>query len=141
MLKELILIIIGAAGGVVGGMGMGGGTLLIPLLVLFGGVSQHAAQAVNLAAFIPMSAVALIIHFKNKLVDVKRALWIGIPAAAVGVLSSLLAAAAKPEKLGVYFGVFLLALGVYQLADCIVAKVKKIKAAKVNNVKNIQNGG
>ena len=33
----------GILGGILGGMGMGGGTVLIPLLTLFYGVGQHTA--------------------------------------------------------------------------------------------------
>ena len=59
----------GLVGGLIGGMGMGGGTLLIPLLSIFYSVGQHTAQAVNLVSFIPMAVVTLIIHIKNKLVN------------------------------------------------------------------------
>ena len=62
----------GIISGVLGGMGMGGGTILIPLLSIFYAVSQHTAQATNLISFIPMSVIALIIHLKNKLVDFKK---------------------------------------------------------------------
>ena len=61
-MSVLLLILIGIAGGIIGGMGMGGGTLLIPLMTLLAGVEQHTAQAINLAAFIPMSAVALAVQ-------------------------------------------------------------------------------
>ena len=70
-MKVLLYIIIGVTGGVIGGMGMGGGTLLIPLLTLATGTEQHVAQAINLIAFIPLSVVALIIHARNKLLDCK----------------------------------------------------------------------
>ena len=79
------LIISGVLGGLLGGMGMGGGTLLIPLLTIFCGLNQHLAQAINLIAFIPMAVVALIIHIKNKLVDFKGVLYIILP----GVLASV----------------------------------------------------
>ena len=55
------LIISGVLGGLLGGMGMGGGTLLIPLLTIFCGLNQHLAQAINLIAFIPMAVVAVMI--------------------------------------------------------------------------------
>lgn len=124
-MKIFLMIIIGVAGGVIGGMGMGGGTLLIPLLVIFTDITQHGAQAINLAAFIPMSIAALIIHFKNKLVDFKKAVWIGISAAATAVFSSFLADKVEGESLGRYFGTFLLILGIYQLITAIIDKVKK----------------
>ena len=69
--EYLWYVFAGLLGGILGGMGMGGGTLLIPLLSIFYNVSQHSAQAVNLISFIPMAVVALVIHIKNKRVDFK----------------------------------------------------------------------
>ena len=105
--KILIFIAIGIAGGLIGGMGMGGGTLLIPLLTLFTGTDQHLAQAVNLVAFIPMSAVALVIHIKNKLVEVRHVLITAIPAVAASVGASLLSKIVDGKSLSMYFGIFL----------------------------------
>ena len=45
-------ILFGLLGGVIAGMGMGGGTLLIPLLVIFMQFSQLQAQTINLIAFL-----------------------------------------------------------------------------------------
>ena len=61
-------IISGVVGGVIGGMGMGGGTLLVPILTILFSVGQRFAQCINLISFIPMAIVALIIHAKNKLI-------------------------------------------------------------------------
>jgi uncharacterized membrane protein YfcA len=47
-----LYILVGIIGGVLGGMGMGGGTLLIPMLGIFFGLEQHVAQAINLISFI-----------------------------------------------------------------------------------------
>ena len=62
-----LFFLAGIAGGLLGGMGMGGGTVLIPLLTIFCGVEQGAAQGVNLVAFLPMSALALTVHAENGL--------------------------------------------------------------------------
>lgn len=126
-MKALLLIIIGVIGGVIGGMGMGGGTLLIPLLTIFVGVEQHSAQALNLLAFIPMSVVAIAIHIKNKLIDFKQVLPIAIPAVAAGVGSSVLSKLTGARALSRWFGLFLVALGIYQLISAIVALVKNIR--------------
>lgn len=125
--RILIFIIIGIAGGLIGGMGMGGGTLLIPLLTLFTATDQHLAQAVNLIAFIPMSAVALIIHIKNKLVKFRFVLITALPAVTASVLASLLSKRVEGDALGMYFGIFLMCLGVYQLVSAIIVLVKKKK--------------
>ena len=39
--------------GIIGGMGRGGGTLLIPILTIFLSFEQKSAQAINLLVFIP----------------------------------------------------------------------------------------
>ena len=113
-MEILWLILIGFCGGLLGGMGMGGGTLLIPLLTIFLGIKQNIAQGINLLAFLPMSIVALIIHFKNKLVNV-RVSW---PIIVLGILSavggSFLANIVEPDNLKIYFGVFLIMLGIFQ---------------------------
>ena len=123
----VIFVLIGVAGGVIGGMGMGGGTLLIPLLTMFTSLDQHYAQAVNLLAFVPMSIVALIVHIKNKMVEGKHILIVAIPATVVSVLASLLSKIVDGKSLGVYFGIFLGVLGIYQLITCIISIVKSKK--------------
>ena len=78
-------ILAGIVGGIVAGMGMGGGTLTIPILTLFLKYEQLRAQGVNLVAFLPMAVVALFIHVKNHLVDFKNT-WL---LAVVGSVFSL----------------------------------------------------
>ena len=78
----LWLVLSGVVSGIIGGMGMGGGTLLIPILTIFLLFTQKNAQGINLLVFIPMSLVALIIHIKNKLVDFR----VGIPIICTGVV-------------------------------------------------------
>ena len=88
-MRFLLWLAVGFAGGFLGGMGMGGGTVLIPLLTLFCGVPQHLAQSVNLFSFLPMSAVSLRVHARNGLLDTKDVLWTAIPATALSVLGGL----------------------------------------------------
>ena len=82
----LWFLIAGAVGGILGGMGMGGGTLLIPILTFFLDVTQKNAQAFNLISFVPMAIIALILHAKNKLIALKGML----PLISSAVISSLL---------------------------------------------------
>ena len=60
-------IIIGLISGIIGGLGMGGGTILILLLSMFSQVEQHIAQGTNVIFFIPTSIAAIIIFIKNQL--------------------------------------------------------------------------
>ena len=98
---------------------MGGGTVTIPLLVLFGGVEQKIAQCANLFAFFPMSIGALQMHAENGLLKTKGLLWVIIPALAFSALGSALAWALPSQILRRSFGVFLIGLafvGFYRVA-------------------------
>jgi uncharacterized protein len=51
-------IAIGLAGGIIAGLlGVGGGVLFVPGLVIFLGLSQHQAEATSLLAIIPVAIV------------------------------------------------------------------------------------
>ena len=56
----MFLTILGFFSGIIGGMGMGGGTILIPALILFAHIDPKIAQSVNLLSSIPMTIFALI---------------------------------------------------------------------------------
>lgn len=111
----LLALIIGLAAGVVSGMGIGGGTILIPCLTLFLEMKQQTAQGVNLLFFIPTAAIALITHIKNKTIDkelVKRLIPYGLAGALAG---AFIAVSAEEGTLRKLFGFFLLAVGLYEL--------------------------
>lgn len=134
MTAQHVIIIASVLGGLIGGMGMGGGTLLIPLLTLAAGLEQHLAQSINLIAFIPLSIVALAIHKKNGYVCFKKALPIALVALVGAVCGSFGAKYAGGYVLRACFGAFLTALGIYQAAKTIFAIVKKKR--EQNNRKN-----
>ena len=114
-MEVLLLIFFGILGGVLGGMGMGGGTLLIPLLTIGLKLTQQGSQAINLLAFLPMSIVALIIHAKNKLVKFKTAIPIAISGVISSVLGALLANRIDSAKLSIWFGIFLIIVGILEI--------------------------
>ncbi len=116
-----MLVLFSFIGGIAGGMGMGGGTLLIPLLTVFCGVSQISAQSLNLLSFVPMSVVAFIMHAKNKLIEYKY-LLLSIPALISSVIASLLAYGLPMMYLKMGFGVFLAVLGMINLVSVFLKK-------------------
>ena len=130
MRPEHIIIIVSALGGLIGGMGMGGGTLLIPLLTLCAGVEQHLAQAINLIAFVPMSIIAICIHKKNGYVCFKQAAPIAGIALIGAVSGSFAANYAGGYVLRACFGTFLIVLGIIQMFKVIKTAVKNYKAKK-----------
>ncbi len=122
-------IVIGVLGGIVGGMGMGGGTLTIPLLTIFLSYEQLLAQGVNLVAFLPMAIVALGIHVKNKLVDFKSTWVLALIGCIFSLVGAILANHIQNKVLKILFALFLIGLGIWQLIEMI--KEKKQKNSKV----------
>lgn len=96
---------------------MGGGTVLIPILTVFLGVSQHVAQACNLFAFLPMAALSLAVHKKEGLLQGGGSLFLIVPAVIFSVLGGIAAAYLPGEVLKRLFGAFLLFLGVKGLVS------------------------
>lgn len=124
-MEILKTLLFGFLGGVLGGMGMGGGTVLIPLITIFLGFEQKIAQAVNLLSFIPMAVVALIFHFKNNLVRKENLLFMIIPACVFGIGGAILCQFVKSEILSRIFGGFLILLSFMQFLSA-----KKTKETK-----------
>ena len=118
-MRFYLYLALGFLGGIPAGMGMGGGTVTIPLLILVAGVEQKIAQCANLFAFLPMSVFALKTHAENKLLETKGILWIIIPALLLSALGALLAGALPSQILKKGFGVFLLGLSVTQMRKTI----------------------
>ena len=121
-------VVVGVLGGILGGMGMGGGTLLIPLLTLVLGVGQHAAQGINLLVFIPMGVVSVVIHAINKLIDFRVFLFLVLPALLTSVWASNFSSGVNNETLKTIFGVFLIVVSAYLLVLAILKTIRKPKA-------------
>ena len=109
-----LYLLVGALSGVIGGMGMGGGTMLIPALTTFFGVGQHEAQALNLASFIPMAIISLFIHYKEGRIRTKNSPYIIIPAVIFSFASSFLATEIGGDALKKIFGGFLVLLSAFE---------------------------
>ena len=126
----LIFLLCGVLGGVLGGMGMGGGTLLIPLLTTVCGVRQSAAQGVNLMSFLPMSLLALSVHTKSGLLKKEGLAFLILPSLVFSALSSVLAAYLPDGILKKGFGAFLIVLSIFQFLSAIHMK-KRLKRGEV----------
>ncbi len=119
----MLNIIIGFISGIISGMGIGGGAILIPALIFIEGVSQQTAQGINLVYFIPTAIAALIMHIKNKNIDIKTAIWTGgsgIFGAAAGAFAAGFLGDNILRKL---FGIFLLFVGIYEIYCGFVKKI------------------
>ncbi len=69
----LLLIIVGLAAGILSGMvGVGGGIIIVPALVIFLGFSQHEAQGTSLGLLLlPVGILAVLNYYKQGYIDIK----------------------------------------------------------------------
>lgn len=108
---------IGLAGGVASGaLGVGGGSIFVPALVLVLGVGQHEAQGISLWVVVVASVIGGWTHYRQGTVDMEAARWI-VPAALPGaILGALVATSLGGRSLQVVFAVVLIAIGIQMLA-------------------------
>ena len=116
-MRFIVYLIAGVAGGVLGGMGMGGGTVLIPILTIFCGVEQHLAQSANLITFLPRAILSLKVHSQNGLLDTKGIGFIIIPAVILSVTCGIAVNFVDGEIFQKSFGVLLCALSLWQFSN------------------------
>ncbi len=103
-------LLIGIIAGIFAGMfGIGGGTVIIPLLVLFFGMSQHMAQGTSLVALLlPVGLLATMEYYRNGNADIKLGLVIGFGLFIGGYMGAYAANRLKDPSLRKLFAVFLL---------------------------------
>lgn len=79
-MQYFLYILIGLIGGLVGGaFGVGGGIIIVPLLVLFLGFSQHLAQGTMMVIFLlPTSILGFWVYYKAGHVNIPAAILIAI---------------------------------------------------------------
>ena len=130
-MEFLWFVLIAIVSGLFAGMGMGGGTFLIPLVTLLMNTPQNVAQCINLLVFVPMAVVTIIIYVKKKMIDFKNWWIISIPACIVSAVGALIAVNISGDILKIIFGSFIVLIGVVQI---IFLSIKLIKR-KSKNVK------
>jgi len=110
-------ILLGYVGGVVGGLlGVGGGILFVPALVIFLDLSQLDAEATSLLAIVPVSIVGAWRQRGYGNVRVRDAIMIGV-LSPIGVAIGVLVANNVPQRaLEVGFAILILFVA-WQLAQ------------------------
>ncbi|MEA2390273.1 MAG: uncharacterized protein QOK31_382 [Solirubrobacteraceae bacterium] len=109
--RTLKLAAIGTAAGVFSGLfGVGGGSVIVPLLILWLGYGEREATGTSLAAIVGIAAVAVAVQagaYAN--VDVGRAALVGIPALGGVVAGTWLQQRLSADTIGLAFSVLLVA--------------------------------
>jgi uncharacterized protein len=111
------LITLGVIAGALSGLiGIGGGIIIIPALVLIFGLSQKMAQGTTLALLIPpIGLLAAITYYKQGYVDIRIAAIIIIGFIIGSLFGAKLAVKLPVEMLSKVFAVTLILIGVKML--------------------------
>jgi uncharacterized protein len=86
-MNEILAVLFGIAGGVVGGLlGVGGGILFVPALAIFLDESQVGAEATSLLAIVPVAAVGAWRQYRYGNLELRVGLAVGaLSIAGVGI--------------------------------------------------------
>jgi len=106
----IILIVIGLLAGILSGLvGVGGGIVMIPLLIMFLGLTQHQAQGTALFAMLPpIGILAAMNYYKEGFVKWEYAAVMALTFVVGGYFGSKLAISLPDQTVRKVFGVIML---------------------------------
>ncbi|MFC1731190.1 sulfite exporter TauE/SafE family protein [candidate division KSB1 bacterium] len=111
----LILVLIGLVAGIFSGfVGLGGGIILIPALIFFMGMSQHAAQGTSLGVMLPpIGLFAAYNYYKAGHLNFKFAFIIAAAFLIGGYFGSKIALNIPVETMKKAFGIILILVALH----------------------------
>ncbi|MFA4858165.1 MAG: sulfite exporter TauE/SafE family protein [Candidatus Margulisiibacteriota bacterium] len=117
-MSDILIMLVGILTGFLSGLlGVGGGTLLVPALVMLAGLTQHQAQGISLAVMIPTAALGAWGYYKLGHLRIEN-FWQLVGGAAVGAVGGAMLANVLPAaELKRIFGGFIIFLAVKLLWD------------------------
>ncbi len=111
------LAVIGTAAGLFSGLfGVGGGTVIVPLLILWLGYAEREATGTSLAAIAVIAAVGAGVNAGYGNLHVEEGLLVGIPALAGVVAGTALQQRVPQRAISVLFAALLIAVAIELLA-------------------------
>jgi uncharacterized membrane protein YfcA len=110
MMNMLLYLLLGLVAGTFSGLiGIGGGTIIVPVLVFLFGLSQHQAQGTTLALLVPpIGFLAAWTYYKQGYVDLRIAALICVGFFLGGLVGAKLATKLSNVVLERIFGIALL---------------------------------
>jgi len=112
LLELAELVVIGLAAGFLAGLlGVGGGVLMVPAMVLLLGFDQHVAQGTSLLVIIPAALSGSYTHYRNGRLVLRAAAFLAAGGVIGAVVGSVTALTMEDELLRRLFAGFLLIAG------------------------------
>ena len=115
MNPTLLFLLIGCFAGILSGLiGVGGGIVIVPALMLVAGFPQLMANGTSLAVLLlPVGFAAVAQYYRDGNVNVQAAATIAISFAVCAWLGAFIAKKMSPMYLRFSFGIILAVIGVY----------------------------
>jgi uncharacterized membrane protein YfcA len=111
--RILKLAVTGTAAGLFSGLfGVGGGTVIVPLLVLWLGYGERQATGTSLAAIVVVAVIATVLQGAYGNVDVLKAALVGVPAVGGAVFGTWIQQRISTETIGLLFALLLIGVAV-----------------------------
>ena len=112
-----IVLVLGLAAGILGGfIGVGGGVLIVPVLVLLLGFDQHLAVGTSLGALLPpVGILGAYEYYKHGHLHITYALLLGLGLLLGGYIGAVYAVKMSATTLRRIFGIFLLITSIRML--------------------------
>ena len=112
----LALLAIGLTAGVLAGLlGIGGGLLMVPAMVLISGFDQHVAQGTSLLVIIPAAALGSFTHHRHGRLDLRDAAALAVGGVLGALLGSVTALSLDDEILQRLFAILIIVMAVRML--------------------------
>lgn len=117
MADEMLYVLLGLVAGMLSGLiGIGGGVIIVPALVLLFGFSQHQAQGTTLALLVPpIGLPAAWAYFKHGQVNFEVAMFVCVGFFVGGFLGAKMATGLSNIVLERVFGVAMLGIAMKML--------------------------
>ena len=110
------LLAIGLAAGLLAGLlGIGGGVLMVPAMVLITAFDQHVAQGTSLLVIIPAAAAGSVTHHRNGRLALRDAGAVAVGGVLGALLGSVAALSLDEELLRRLFALLILAVAARML--------------------------
>lgn len=121
----IILIAVGLGAGTLGSMlGVGGGIIMVPALT-FLGLPPAQTAATSLFAVSSTSVSSTVAYSRQKRIDYRRGIELAAAAIPGAVLGPFILGQVAPDDFKVYFGVLLIAVGIYIAFRSSILREKK----------------
>jgi uncharacterized membrane protein YfcA len=108
----IALVVVGVFTGVLAGLiGVGGGVIVVPVLMLVFGASDLVAKGTSLLFMIPTAVSGTVGNLRRRNVDLVAAICVGVAACTTTALGAWIATLLDPQIANILFAVFLVFIG------------------------------